>query len=74
MAVFASDAPLRSADAIAHTDCIPLTLDRPSIVSLRQNAPEKSAGLTAALCRLAARRIADTPEHLGRKRMMTRMF
>ncbi|HET9795265.1 MAG TPA: cyclic nucleotide-binding domain-containing protein [Thermoanaerobaculia bacterium] len=74
MAVFETDSPLRSADAIAHTDCTLLTLDRDVIDRLRREAPEKAAALTAALCRLAARRIAETSERLVRWRMMAGMF
>jgi len=74
MAVFETDSPVRSADAIAHSDCTLLTLDRSVIERLRSEAPEKAAALTAALCRLAARRIADTSERLVRWRMMAGMF
>ena len=74
MAVFETDSPLRSADAIAHSDCTLLTLDRPVIDRLRRETPEKAAALTATLCRLAARRIADTSERLVRWRMMAGMF
>lgn len=74
MAVFETDSPVRSADAIAHTDCTLLTLDREVIERLRRDAPEKAGALTAALCRLAARRIAETSERLVRWRMMAGMF
>jgi CRP-like cAMP-binding protein len=74
MAAFEPDAPVRSADAFAHTDCVLLTLDRSVIGRLRENAPEKAAALSAVLCRLAARRIAETSERLVRWRMMVGMF
>ncbi|HET7453341.1 MAG TPA: cyclic nucleotide-binding domain-containing protein [Thermoanaerobaculia bacterium] len=74
MAVFDTDSPVRSADAIAHTECTLLTLEREVIENLRRDAPEKAAALTAALCRLAARRIAETSERLVRWRMMAGMF
>ncbi|HWC66042.1 MAG TPA: cyclic nucleotide-binding domain-containing protein, partial [Thermoanaerobaculia bacterium] len=74
MAVFDTESPVRSADAIAHPDCTLLTLDRAVIARLRRDAPEKAAALTAALCRLAARRIAETSERLVRWRMMAGMF
>lgn len=74
MAVFETDSPIRSADAIAHSDCTLLTLDRPVIDRLRRETPDKAAALTAALCRLAARRIAETSERLVRWRMMAGMF
>jgi len=74
MAAFEPDAPVRSADAIAHTDCAVLTLDRSVIGRLRESAPEKAAALSAVLCRLAARRIAETSERLVRWRMMAGGF
>jgi CRP-like cAMP-binding protein len=74
MAAFEPDAPVRSADAIAHTECALLTLDRSVIGRLRENAPEKAAALSAVLCRLAARRIAETSEKLVRWRMMAGGF
>jgi len=74
MAVFDTDSPIRSADAIAHTDCTLLTLERDVIERLRRDAPEKAAPLTAALCQLAARRIAETSERLVRWRMMAGGF
>jgi len=74
MAAFEPDAPIRSADAIAHSDCALLTLDRSVIARLRDTAPEKAAALSAVLCRLAARRIADTSERLVRWRMMAGGF
>jgi len=74
MAVFEPDSPIRSADAIAHSDCALLTLDRSVIERLRVEAPAEASALTAALCRLAARRIAETSERLVRWRMMAGMF
>jgi CRP-like cAMP-binding protein len=74
MAALEPDAPIRSADAIAHSDCALLTLDRSVIGRLRDTAPEKAAALSAVLCRLAARRIAETSERLVRWRMMAGMF
>jgi CRP-like cAMP-binding protein len=74
MAVFEPDLPLRSADAIAHSECVLLTLDRSVIERLRTEAPAEASALTAALCRLAARRIAETSERLVRWRMMAGMF
>jgi hypothetical protein len=65
---------VRSADAIAHTACALLTLDRSVIGRLRESAPEKAAALSAVLCRLAARRIAETSERLVRWRMMAGGF
>jgi len=74
LAVFDAASPLRSADAIAHTDCTLLTLDRAAIEQLRHDAPAKAASLTAALCRLVAQRIAETSERLVRWRLMAGMF
>ncbi len=74
MAALEPDAPVRSADAIAHTDCALLTLDRSVIGRLRESAPEKAAALSAVLCRLAARRIAETSERLVRWRIMAGGF
>jgi CRP/FNR family cyclic AMP-dependent transcriptional regulator len=74
MAAFEPDAPIRSADAIAHSDCALLTLDRSVIGRLRTEAPAEASALLAVLCRLAARRIAETSERLVRWRMMAGMF
>lgn len=74
MAVFEPDAPLRSADVIAHDDCALLTIDRAALDRLRETVPAKAAALTAVLCRIAARRIAETSERLVRWRMMAGMF
>jgi len=74
MAVFEPSSPLRSADAIAHSDCALLTLDRSVIARLRLEAPAEASALTAALCHLAARRIAETSERLVRWRIMAGMF
>lgn len=74
MAAFEPDAPIRSADAIAHSDCALLTLDRSVIGRLRKEAPVEASALIAVLCRLAARRIAETSERLVRWRIMAGMF
>ena len=74
MAALEPDAPIRSADAIAHSDCALLTLDRSVIGRLRAEAPVEASTLIAVLCRLAARRIADTSERLVRWRIMSGGF
>jgi hypothetical protein len=47
-----------------------LVLSRPRFEKLESSDPEGCADLSALLCRLAARRCAETAERLARWRMM----
>lgn len=60
----------RSADARAHEDSVVLELRRDRFEALEKSDPEGCADLSALLCRLAARRCAETAERLARWRMM----
>ena len=69
MAVLDPDSGGRSADARAHEEAVLLEL-RQRFERLERSDPEGSAELSALLCRLAARRCAETAERLARWRMM----
>ncbi len=70
MALLDPEAAGRSADARAHEEAVLLTLSRPRFEKLERSDPEGCAELSALLCRLAARRCAETTERLARWRMM----
>lgn len=70
MAVLDPDSGGRSADARAHEEAVLLELGRQRFERLERSDPEGSAELSALLCRLAARRCAETAERLARWRMM----
>jgi len=70
MAILDREAHGRSADARAHEETVLLVLSRPRFEKLESSDPEGCADLSALLCRLAARRCAETAERLARWRMM----
>ena len=70
MAILDPDAGGRSADARVHEDAVLLELTRERFESLERSDPEGCAELSALLCRLAARRCAETAERLARWRIM----
>jgi CRP-like cAMP-binding protein len=74
MAILDPDAAGRSADARAHEETVLLTLSRSRFEKLERSDPEGCAELSALLCRLAARRCAETTERLARWRMMAGPF
>jgi hypothetical protein len=60
----------RSADALAHEDAVVLELSRARFDALEASDPEGCAGLSALLCRLAARRAVETAERLANWRVL----
>ena len=70
MAILDREAAGRSADARAHGETVLLTLSRARFEKLERSDPEGCAELSALLCRLAARRCAETADRLARWRMM----
>ncbi|MEO8431413.1 MAG: cyclic nucleotide-binding domain-containing protein [Acidobacteriota bacterium] len=70
MAVLNPGAGGRSADARAHEQAVLLELGSDRFDRLEKSDPEGAAELSAMLCRLAARRCAETAERLGRWRIM----
>ena len=70
MAILDPAAGGRSADARAHEDAVLLALTRERFEGLERSDPEGCAELSSLLCRLAARRCAETGERLARWRIM----
>jgi CRP/FNR family transcriptional regulator, cyclic AMP receptor protein len=74
MAIFDPEAPGRSADAVAHTDCALLVLERNILETLEATDPESGAELSALLCRIAAQRILETTDRLIQWRILAGRF
>ncbi len=70
MAILDPAAGGRSADARVHENAVLLELTRERFEGLEKSDPEGCAELSALLCRLAARRCAETAERLARWRIM----